>query len=109
VREADAAARELRRLGRRAPRRRRRPDELPRLAALSPREHEVASQVASGKTNREVAAVLFLSEKTVGSHLARIFDKLGVHSRAALAALIGREAGERAVGPREDPPPRPAR
>jgi DNA-binding CsgD family transcriptional regulator len=109
VREADAAARELRRLGRRAPRRRRRPDELPGLAALSPREHEVASQVASGKTNREVAAVLFLSEKTVGSHLARIFDKLGVHSRAALAALIGREAGERAVGPGEHAPARPAR
>jgi hypothetical protein len=44
-----------------------------------------------------VAAVLFLSEKTVGNHLARIFDKLGRHSRAALAALIGREAGARAV------------
>ncbi|MBV9166371.1 MAG: helix-turn-helix transcriptional regulator [Solirubrobacterales bacterium] len=77
VREADAAARELRRLGRRIRRRARRPDELSSLTALSPREREVAAQVASGKTNREIAAVLFLSEKTVGNHLARIFDKFG--------------------------------
>jgi DNA-binding CsgD family transcriptional regulator len=74
------------------------------LTALSPREREVVQQVALGKTNREIAGVLFLSEKTVGSHLARIFDKLGVRSRAALAALIGHEAGERAVGPPEDAP-----
>jgi DNA-binding CsgD family transcriptional regulator len=104
VREADAAARELRRLGRRPRRRARRADPNFGLAALSPREREVAAHVASGKTNREIAAVLFLSEKTVGSHLARIFDKLDVHSRAALAALIGREAGERPSGSREDPP-----
>lgn len=109
VREADAASRELRRLGRRARRRTRRPDTPPGLGALSPREREVAAQVASGKTNRQIAAVLFLSEKTVGSHLARIFDKLGVHSRAALAALIGRDAGERAMGPHEDAPVPPAR
>jgi DNA-binding CsgD family transcriptional regulator len=102
VREAAAAARELRRLGRSARRRIHRPDERSSLAALSPREREVAAQVASGKTNREIAAVLFLSEKTVGNHLARIFDKLGVHSRAALAAVIGREAGERAAGTRQE-------
>ena len=108
VREADSAARELRRLGRRARRRTRRPDERSSLEALSPREHEVAAQVASGKTNREIAAVLFLSEKTVGNHLARIFDKLDVHSRAALAALIGREAGERAGEPGAEPPAPPA-
>jgi len=109
VREADAASRELRRLGRRARRRTRRPAERSSLAVLSPREHEVAAQVASGKTNREIAAVLFLSEKTVGSHLARIFGKLGVHSRAALTALIGQAAGERAVRPHEDTPAPPAR
>jgi len=50
------------------------------LAELSPREREVADRVASGRTNREVAAALFLSEKTIGSHLARIYDKLGVLS-----------------------------
>jgi len=44
--------------------------------------------VAAGKRNREVAAALFLSEKTVESHLARIYDKLGVRSRAALATIL---------------------
>jgi ATP/maltotriose-dependent transcriptional regulator MalT len=104
ARETDAAARELRRLGCRVPRRARPRGEGAGLTALSPREREVVQQVALGKTNREIAGVLFLSEKTVGSHLARIFDKLGVRSRAALAALIGHEAGERAVGPPEDAP-----
>jgi DNA-binding NarL/FixJ family response regulator len=48
----------------------------------------VAKLVAAGKRNREVAAALFLSEKTVESHLARIYDKLGVRSRAALATIL---------------------
>jgi DNA-binding CsgD family transcriptional regulator len=61
------------------------------LAGLSSREREVAYRVAAGKSNREVAAALFLGEKTIGSHLARIYDKLGVHSRAALAAMVARE------------------
>jgi DNA-binding CsgD family transcriptional regulator len=92
-REAQRAARELRRLGRRV-------TPPPRVAtaktwgALSPREREVAEQVAAGKTNREVAAALFLSEKTIESHLARIYDKLGLHSRTALAVIIAR-AGTR--------------
>lgn len=91
IRAADAAARELRRAGRRVPRRPRPRAQPEGSAALSPREREVAAHVASGKTNREVAAVLFLSEKTVGNHLERIFAKLGVRSRAALAARITRE------------------
>jgi DNA-binding CsgD family transcriptional regulator len=87
MREADAAAQELRRLGRR--RRRARPaTSATGIPALSPREREVAALVASGNRNREVAAALFVSEKTVESHLARIYDKLGVHSRTALAAVI---------------------
>jgi DNA-binding CsgD family transcriptional regulator len=95
VREADAAARELRRLGRRVSRRTRSPETDSGLPALSPREREVAVQVAAGKTNREVGGALFLSEKTIENHLSRIYEKLGLHSRAALAALIGREAGRR--------------
>jgi DNA-binding NarL/FixJ family response regulator len=91
-READAAARDLRRLGQTVPRRTRPPTPRSGLAALSRRENEIAAEVASGKTNREVAAALFLSEKTVGNHLTRIFEKLDVHSRAALASLVGREA-----------------
>jgi DNA-binding CsgD family transcriptional regulator len=57
-------------------------------SALSPRELEVAMLVAAGRRNREVAAALFLSEKTIESHLARIYDKLGVRSRAALATIL---------------------
>jgi ATP/maltotriose-dependent transcriptional regulator MalT len=86
-READAAAQELRRLGRRAPRRARGARKAG-SGALSPREREVAALVAAGKRNRDVAAALFVSEKTVESHLARIYDKLGVHSRAALATVM---------------------
>ncbi|HET6870179.1 MAG TPA: LuxR C-terminal-related transcriptional regulator, partial [Solirubrobacteraceae bacterium] len=90
LREADAAAQELRRLGWRGPRRARGgPGGRGSLeSALSPRELEVATLVAAGKRNREVAAALFLSEKTVESHLARIYDKLGVRSRAALATIL---------------------
>ena len=42
-------------------------------------------------TNREIAATLFVSEKTVESHLSRAFAKLGVSSRAGLSALVARE------------------
>jgi DNA-binding NarL/FixJ family response regulator len=61
---------------------------------LSAREREVARLVAAGKRNRDVAAALFLSEKTVESHLARIYDKLGVRSRTALAARVAGAAEE---------------
>ncbi|MGB0097236.1 MAG: helix-turn-helix transcriptional regulator, partial [Solirubrobacteraceae bacterium] len=94
-READAAARELRRLGQRRPRRPRGVYRDEGTVALSAREREVAMLVAAGKRNRDVAAALYVSEKTVESHLARIYDKLGVRSRAALATII---AGERSGG-----------
>ena len=98
VREAAVAARRLRQLGRRLPPRGRSPAHGAGLAGLSSREREVAERVASGKTNREVAAALFLSEKTIGSHLARIYEKLGVHSRAALAGIVARETDSRGLG-----------
>jgi DNA-binding CsgD family transcriptional regulator/tetratricopeptide (TPR) repeat protein len=53
---------------------------------LSSREREVLAQVASGKTNREIAAALVISEHTVGRHLENVFAKLGVTSRAAAVA-----------------------
>jgi DNA-binding CsgD family transcriptional regulator len=54
---------------------------------LTTREVEVLRLVAAGKTNRAIAADLFLSERTVDRHVSNIFDKLGVASRAAAAAF----------------------
>lgn len=84
-------ARDLRQLGRRVARRPRRDEGG--LIELSPREREVTNEVAAGKTNRNIAATLFLSEKTVDSHLGRIYAKLDVHSRAALTAIVTRRRG----------------
>ncbi len=53
---------------------------------LTPAEIEVAGLVAEGKTNRETAGALWMSEKTVEAHLSRIYRKLGVRNRAELAA-----------------------
>jgi DNA-binding CsgD family transcriptional regulator len=51
--------------------------------------------VSEGRTNREIAASMFLSPHTVGYHLRHIFNKLGVRSRVELTRLVvqrGREA-----------------
>ena len=56
---------------------------------LTPQEDAVTTLVAKGLTNREVAAELYVSPKTVQYHLTRIYAKLGVRSRAELAALRG--------------------
>jgi DNA-binding NarL/FixJ family response regulator len=98
-READVAAQHLRRLGQRVAR----PGaNAPgsELTSLTARERQVADEVARGKTNRSVATALFLSEKTIESHLGRIYEKLGVHSRVALAALVAGERG--AAAPESD-------
>jgi DNA-binding NarL/FixJ family response regulator len=58
--------------------------ELP--GGLTKREAEVLGCIAAGSSNREVAAQVFISDKTVGRHLANIFVKLGVSSRTAAAA-----------------------
>ena len=52
---------------------------------LSRREMEVAGLVADGATNAQVAARLFISERTVESHVASIFNKLGVDTRLQVA------------------------
>ena len=49
---------------------------------LTPREREILAWVACGKTNREIAAVLYLASGTVGKHLDNVYAKLGVGSRA---------------------------
>jgi DNA-binding CsgD family transcriptional regulator len=53
---------------------------------LSPRERQVLALVATGRTNRAVAAELHISEKTVARHLSNIFAKLGLSSRSAATA-----------------------
>ncbi len=54
--------------------------------SLSDREAQVLRLLAAGKTNREIAETLFISEKTVARHVSNIFDKLGVSSRTAATA-----------------------
>ena len=51
-------------------------------------ERRVAVLVAAGRTNREVAAELFLGERTVAGHLTRVYAKLGVRSRTELARRL---------------------
>jgi ATP/maltotriose-dependent transcriptional regulator MalT len=60
---------------------------------LTPSEQRVAELAASGMTNREVAAVMFISPKTVEANLARIYRKLGIRSRAELGQRIARAGG----------------
>jgi len=81
---AERAQGELKRISGRAP----------AIGALTPAEERVAELVAEGKTNREVAAALYLSDRTVEGHLSHIFGKLGIRHRAELAkALAALESG----------------
>jgi DNA-binding NarL/FixJ family response regulator len=57
----------------------------PASGELTPSEHRVAELVAQGRTNREVAAALFLAERTVETHLSHVYRKLGIRSRTELA------------------------
>jgi DNA-binding NarL/FixJ family response regulator len=56
------------------------------LSVLSRREREVASLVAEGMSNRQIAEALFIAPSTVERHVANILNKLGYHSRAQIAA-----------------------
>jgi len=57
-----------------------------RIGSLSDREAQVLRLLGAGKTNRAIAAELFISEKTVARHVSNIFDKLGVSSRTGATA-----------------------
>jgi DNA-binding CsgD family transcriptional regulator len=86
---ANAAARELRRTGTRISRRAAAAGAASHgKASLSAREREIAELAAEGRTNKEVAATLFLSEKTIENNLSRIYAKLGLRSRTELAAML---------------------
>jgi DNA-binding NarL/FixJ family response regulator len=55
---------------------------------LTPQQHQIAALVAGGATNREIAAKLYLSHRTVEHHLRNIFTRLGIRSRTELASLL---------------------
>lgn len=59
----------------------------PIFETLSPREREILTRIAEGSTNVNIGRQLFISEKTVRNHVTRIFDKLGVQSRAQAIVL----------------------
>jgi len=92
----DESIRELRRLGHRVGRGGKRGRGLSGFESLSRRELEVARLVTGGLTNREIAERLFLSEKTIETHLSAIFRKLDIHRRAAVGPILWRNDGSEA-------------
>jgi DNA-binding CsgD family transcriptional regulator len=70
---------------------------------LTPQEVQVARLVSEGKTNRDVAATLFLSPKTVEFHLTRIYRKLGIRSRSELVRRMAQDERDEATLTRVSP------
>ncbi|MEQ1507312.1 MAG: helix-turn-helix transcriptional regulator, partial [Myxococcota bacterium] len=60
------------------------------VAGLTPREVQVLRQVALGRTNKEIAGVLGISDRTVQHHTIHIYEKLGIDTRAAAALIAAR-------------------
>jgi DNA-binding NarL/FixJ family response regulator/tetratricopeptide (TPR) repeat protein len=89
----DHAEQELGRLGQRTPRRSRpgRSEETG-IGSLTARELEVARLIVDRRTNAEIAAELFLSRKTVETHIRNLFHKLDVSSRVEVARLVERQS-----------------
>jgi DNA-binding NarL/FixJ family response regulator len=97
LRYRDQAQQELRKLGRVVYRRSAPGTEESGLAALTARELELARLVVERKTNPQIAQELFLSQKTVETHLRNIFRKVGVANRVELARAV--EVADRAESP----------
>ena len=66
------------------------PDDDAARLGLTPREREVLALVALGRTNRQIADALFISENTAGVHVSRILGKLDVTGRGEAAAVAYR-------------------
>jgi DNA-binding NarL/FixJ family response regulator len=82
---ADQARRELRASGEASRRRRSEPVAHDRLTA---QELQIAQLAAEGLSNRQIGQRLYLSHRTVGTHLYRAFPKLGINTRAELGAAL---------------------
>src|SRR4051794_8579346 len=94
VRYRDAAERALRQLGQHIHRRTRRGDADSGVSALTGRELEIAELLVDRKTNAEIARELFLSKKTVETHIRNMFRKLDASSRVEIARAIEAAEGE---------------
>ncbi|HXV04830.1 MAG TPA: LuxR C-terminal-related transcriptional regulator, partial [Solirubrobacterales bacterium] len=92
LRFADEAAQQLRKLGRDVPRHPKGARQGESRLGLTERESEVMERIGSGRTNREIAAELYLSVRTIDRHVSRIFGKLGVSSRAAAVSAYERQS-----------------
>jgi DNA-binding CsgD family transcriptional regulator len=68
---------------------------VPRRDRLTRREKEVASLVARGLTNRQIASELFISEHTAATHVAKILKKLGLQSRAQISSRLADQRSHR--------------
>ena len=79
------------------------------MADLTDRERSVLAGLAEGRSNRQIARTLFITEKTVSVHVSHVLAKLGVHSRVQAAMVAHRLAENPPAGGAEghgpDPPP----
>jgi two-component system, NarL family, response regulator DevR len=65
----------------------------PQEATLNENERKILYLIAEGKTNREIAAEIFLSDKTVKNYVSNILSKLNMKRRSEAAAYIARRSG----------------
>jgi DNA-binding CsgD family transcriptional regulator len=96
VRYRDAAERELRQLGQHIHRRTRPGKSAIGVGSMTEREMEIARLIVDRKTNGEIAGELFLSKKTIETHIRNMFRKLDASSRVDIARAV--EEAERPVG-----------
>ena len=79
-----------------------RPAKRDTRSPLTRRELEIARLIADDLSNREIAARLFLSERTVETHVTHMFNKLGVNSRAQVTRWLADTAGAGSTDPGKD-------